>query len=212
MVPRTPRALKSTSWAFGLRSEPADPERRLRRVARVVGVAAVLLWAAFLIGGFTVLAGQTADPRLQAPILALYREDGVVFADMVPCAGDRVRTVYVDDPAGYARWSVAAGPGTPPVSKLRLFEAPPGWRVTDDDPIAATATLDPRAPYLLWLQSDRGDQAAFVFTASQLESTARSAVLTATGRDDEDGDPGSGVVPRSEFERRAAEYCRRFPT
>ncbi len=198
------------------RSRPFDvgihvaPPRVLRRIARIGCLTAAVLWVGFLIAGFVLIAISTSDPKLKAPILALHRDDGLVIAEVLACGTDHVRSFYVDA-AGHQRWSVLAQPDAPPVPAIHLFQVPRGWAAAGEEPFLSNPALSPGARYLVWLRTERGDQAAFTFQTSQLDGATAGTVLTVADGTDDAGDPLSALMPRAEFEQRAEEYCRKHP-
>ncbi|OHV41126.1 hypothetical protein CC117_13040 [Parafrankia colletiae] len=155
--------------------------------------------------GFIVIAVLSSSPTLKAPILALYRDDGVVFAEIRACPGDGVRTFYVDQ--AYSRWSVLAASSSTAPTRIRLFEVPAGWILEGRDPLLSHPELHRAGTYLIWLRTRGDDQAAFAFDTPQLDATTRDLVLTTTGRDRDDNDPAAAPMPRPDFERRAELYC-----
>lgn len=216
-MPGVPFLNRSRAYEVGIHADPGDTSRRpLRRIARIAGLTVAVLWVGFLIAGFVLIAVSTNDPKLKAPILALYRDDGLVVAEVLACGTDQVRSFYIDA-AGNQRWSVLADPrrtDAPPVSTIPLFQVPQGWNAAGEEPFLSNPALAPDGRYLVWLRTERGDQAAFTFLTSQLDGTNAGTVLTVTDDDDatdDDGDPLSTLVPRAEFDRRGAAYCQEHP-
>lgn len=183
------------------------------RIARVGCLTIAVVWTCLVAVGCVMVAVKTTDPKLKAPILALYREDGVVFADVLACGDDQLRSFYVDADNN-ARWSIMPDlnrPDAPKVTTVRLFEVPPGWSVYGHEPFLSRPSLEKDHGYLVWLRTVRDDQAAFAFLTADLDVTTPDIVLTVTDETNDNGDPLAAPLPRTEFERRAAAYCDKFP-
>lgn len=186
----------------------ARPSSRRQRAGQIGCGVAVIAWLGLMGFGLTMCAIKTMGPTVKAPILALYREDGVVYAETAACERDAVRSFYVDIDGGVtARWSIFRRPDAAAPRLFRLFEVPSGWRLDASGYLRSRPVLRPGVSHLVWLRTDLDDQAAFAFDPAQLASTSHDRVLLASGKTDQNADPLAAPVSRDEFDRKVGRYC-----
>ena len=188
------------------------PRVRRRAFRLVGGIGLINTLSVIIVFGYILWIGGFNSPTLRAPILALYQQDGAIFAEVAACGDDRVRSFIIEHTGGPAAGTVwAIVPATAEAAKpttIRLFELPAGWQLsTMHGDLTGETTLEATGDFLVWIRTDGDNQAAFAFPRSRLDQTGPDTLLTSAGRSRKDGEPDSTVMSRQQFEDRARQYC-----
>lgn len=161
--------------------------------------------------GLLFLSVEGCDSEVtwrKAPILALYEQDGAVFADVAACERDGARAFSVfplDEEDDW--WQIRRGVDGPRPTEIRLFEAPAGWRLEGRGSLLRHPAFVPGSTYHVYAETDLLDFDVFDFEPSQLEGTSRDRVLTSIGRYRDSGKAKSATMSRDAFDERVGRYC-----